>query len=107
MVTPTTSRSAATRWISNHTDGNSICRCGSLARIGRPALVRRFARTQLLLFARRADADSHSKPAGSLRAGGDSGNCAAIAIGGGPAIEVVVGIAGGRGPLRIAGALAG
>src|SRR5688572_9010935 len=106
MVTPTTSRSAATRCISNHTDGNSICRCGSLARIGRPALVRRLASTQLLLFARRADADSHSKPAGSLRAGGD-GSCAAIATGGVPAIEVVVGIAGGRGPSRIAGALAG
>ena len=42
IVTPITSRPAATRCISYQTDGNSICRCGSLARIGRPpSCVRR------------------------------------------------------------------
>ena len=65
IVTPITSSPAATRCISHHTDGNSICKCGSLARIGRPLFVRRGASTQLLLLPRRALADSHSRPVGS------------------------------------------
>src|SRR5688572_5549896 len=106
MVTPITSRSAATRCISYHTDGNSICRCGSLARIGRPAFVRRFANTQLLLLARRADANNHSRPAGNFleRFDGASGDAATIA---GSPIAAAAVVAGGRGPSRIVGALAG
>src|ERR671912_2292686 len=69
MVTPATSRSAATKCISYHTDGNSICKCGSLASIGRPPLVLRAASTQLLLLPRRPVADSHSRPFGYLMVG--------------------------------------
>ncbi len=64
MVTPITSRPEATRCISYQTDGNSICRCGSFARIGRPDFVLPPASTQLLLLPRRAPAASHSRPAG-------------------------------------------
>ena len=67
IVTPMTSRPAATRCISYQTDGNSTSRCGSLASSGRPLAVRLPAITQLLLLPRLAIGCSHSRPAGQSR----------------------------------------
>jgi hypothetical protein len=64
IVTPMTSRPAATRCISYQTDGNSTSRCGSLASRGRPVLVRAPDSTQLLLLPRLAIGCSHCRPVG-------------------------------------------
>src|SRR5688572_28163811 len=112
MVTPVMSRSAATRCISYHTVGNSICRCGSLASIGRPPLVLLAASTQLLLLPRRAVGDSHSRPLGyTARTGGtELGAPPSLdAITPEAAVVVLVVVAGATlgAPSRIAGPSAG
>src|SRR6186997_2759159 len=72
IVTPITSSPPATRCISYQVDGNSICRCGSLARIGLPLFVLLPAITQLLLLPRRAPDASHSSPRGIWRGMNDA-----------------------------------
>ena len=63
-----TSRPAATRCISYQTAGNSICRCGSLASIGRPLSVRGPATTQLLLSCRAARSGAATRGRGPIGA---------------------------------------
>ena len=64
IVTPEISRPAATRCSSYQTEGNSIGRCGSFARIARPLFVFRPATTQLLELPRLTPGRSHSSPGG-------------------------------------------
>src|SRR5262245_34747090 len=66
-VLPTTSSPADAKCISYHTDGNSICKCGSFANIGRPLCVFRPETTQLLLPPLGASEFSHSSPGMEFR----------------------------------------